>query len=761
LNDSDPDGDPLTVSEVTQGSMGSVVITGPGLNYSPNPDFFGGDQFTYTVVDGQGGSATATVLIDVTNANDPPTADAQAVGTTPGNPVAVTLTGSDADGDALSFVIMTMPANGTLSGSAPNVTYTPDPGFSGTDAFGFVANDGGVDSAEANVTISVDNGTAPIIGLYNPAPSALVNSLSQIEVNFDESVSGVAAGDLSVNGSASTAVSGSGSGPYVFTGFASPSDGVVSVSFGSGAVVDAFSNTFSGDAWSYTLDTAVPTVSIGAPSVSDTNSGPVTFAVTYTGADTVNLLDGDVTLNATGLAAGTATVTNGTTSTPTVTVSGITGDGTLGISIAAGKGSDTSGNTDAGAGPSATFNVDNTAPTVSIGAPSVSDTNSGPVTFAVTYTGADTVNLLDGDVTLNATGSAAGTATVSNGTTSTPTVTVSGITGDGTLGISIAAGKGLDTSGNTDAGAGPSATFNVDNTAPTVSIGAPSVSDTNSGPVTFAVTYTGADTVNLLDGDVTLNATGSANGSATVSDGTTSTPTVTVSGITGDGTLGISIAAGKSVDTVGNADAGTGASATFNVDNAQPTVAIVAVATGTTIDVTFSEEADATSGQTPANYTLSGTGQGSMPANPTSAVKAGNVVTLTFTGEMFIGGDLTITVSNVTDLAGNVVNPASNSGTHVGGGIGTAPSVVSATRLDAATIEIVFDEAMAQATVENTASYTIAGPVNVTLATLQPDGVTVLLTVDADPANRKVSVQTTVTDLAGNALPAKWTSAKL
>ncbi|MCP5009940.1 MAG: hypothetical protein GY942_08195, partial [Aestuariibacter sp.] len=47
------------------------------------------------------------------------------------------------------------PAQGTLSGTAPNLLYTPNPGFSGIDSFSFVANDGQLDSAPARIDISI------------------------------------------------------------------------------------------------------------------------------------------------------------------------------------------------------------------------------------------------------------------------------------------------------------------------------------------------------------------------------------------------------------------------------------------------------------------------------------------------------------------------------------------------------------------------------------------------------------------------------
>ena len=73
-NDTDADGDALTVMGVTQGANGSVVTDSVSGNpiYTPNSGFSGVDYFSYTIDDGHGGTATATVTITVNNGNDAP-----------------------------------------------------------------------------------------------------------------------------------------------------------------------------------------------------------------------------------------------------------------------------------------------------------------------------------------------------------------------------------------------------------------------------------------------------------------------------------------------------------------------------------------------------------------------------------------------------------------------------------------------------------------------------------------------------------------
>ncbi len=87
--------------------------------------------------------------------NQPPVANGQTVTTTVNTAKAITLTASDADNDALTYTVTISPTHGTLSGTAPTVTYTPNAGFRGSDSFSFRVNDGKLDSATAAVTILV------------------------------------------------------------------------------------------------------------------------------------------------------------------------------------------------------------------------------------------------------------------------------------------------------------------------------------------------------------------------------------------------------------------------------------------------------------------------------------------------------------------------------------------------------------------------------------------------------------------------------
>ncbi|MFK7890107.1 MAG: galactose oxidase-like domain-containing protein [Granulosicoccus sp.] len=85
-----------------------------------------------------------------------PVANNISLSTSTGEAVSIMLTGSDPNNDPLTYSVVTQPVNGSLSGVAPDLVYTPDPGFSGVDSIGFVVNDGSVDSAAATVSIAIN-----------------------------------------------------------------------------------------------------------------------------------------------------------------------------------------------------------------------------------------------------------------------------------------------------------------------------------------------------------------------------------------------------------------------------------------------------------------------------------------------------------------------------------------------------------------------------------------------------------------------------
>src|SRR4030095_4878476 len=107
----------------------TLSSVGPNLVYSPAAGYVGADSLTFKVNDGQVDSVPAAVSIVVVRGNSAPTALGTSVSTVSGVPVSVQLTGSDPDGDALTFSVVSLPAHGTLSGVGPNLVYSPVAGY--------------------------------------------------------------------------------------------------------------------------------------------------------------------------------------------------------------------------------------------------------------------------------------------------------------------------------------------------------------------------------------------------------------------------------------------------------------------------------------------------------------------------------------------------------------------------------------------------------------------------------------------------------
>ena len=155
LAGSDPDGDALTFVIVDAPAHGTLTGTGSARAYTPAANFHGADAFTFRVSDGVLTSAPATVTLTVEPVPDAPVATAQAVAATEDVPRAITLAGSDADGDALTYAVTAGPTHGTLSGTAPALTYTPAANYNGSDAITFTVSDGDLTSSPVTVPITV------------------------------------------------------------------------------------------------------------------------------------------------------------------------------------------------------------------------------------------------------------------------------------------------------------------------------------------------------------------------------------------------------------------------------------------------------------------------------------------------------------------------------------------------------------------------------------------------------------------------------
>jgi hypothetical protein len=133
------------------------------VTYTPGANFSGIDSFTYTVTDGNGGTATGTIQVTVLAANDPPSAvDDGALVAADSGPIAIEVLGNDSIApdveESLVILAVGTGASGTVLINGSTLVYTPATGFTGTDVFGYTIGDGHGGTSTATVIVTV---TAP------------------------------------------------------------------------------------------------------------------------------------------------------------------------------------------------------------------------------------------------------------------------------------------------------------------------------------------------------------------------------------------------------------------------------------------------------------------------------------------------------------------------------------------------------------------------------------------------------------------------
>jgi len=162
-NDSDPDGDGLSISshQVNSARGGTVSCTNAGMcTFTPAANYNGDDSFGYTVSDGKGGTSSAVVRVTISPVNDPPVAVDDSGTTVEDKPVTINVLAndSDPDGDPLSVSNhqVTSSQGGTVScDGAGRCTYSPAAGFNGSDSFAYTVSDGKGGSDDGTVSLAV------------------------------------------------------------------------------------------------------------------------------------------------------------------------------------------------------------------------------------------------------------------------------------------------------------------------------------------------------------------------------------------------------------------------------------------------------------------------------------------------------------------------------------------------------------------------------------------------------------------------------
>jgi hypothetical protein len=246
-NDTDIDGGPMTIISKTNGSHGTVAITGggTGLTYQPNADYCGSDSFTYTL----NGSDSATVSMTVTCVDDPPTAvnDSATVNEDAGaTAVPVLNNDTDVDGGTKTITNKTNGAHGTvaITGGGSGLTYQPAANYCGSDSFTYTLTPGG-DTATVSVTVTcVDD------------PPTAVNDSASVDEDDPATSLDVLDNDTDID-----------SGPMTINSKTNGAHGTVAITGGgTGLTYQPAANYCGSDSFTYTLtpggDTAAVSVTV-------------------------------------------------------------------------------------------------------------------------------------------------------------------------------------------------------------------------------------------------------------------------------------------------------------------------------------------------------------------------------------------------------------------------------------------------------------------------------------------------------------------
>ena len=243
-NDSDPDGDTLTVTEATA-SNGTVTINEDGtLTYTPDADYNGSDEISYTISDPGGNTDSALVDVTVNPVNDDPVANDDTVGTEQNDPITFDPTDNDTDVDGDDLVVSEIgdPENGTVTiNEDGTVTYTPNEDFFGEDTISYTVDDGNGGEDDGVITVNVTVPTDPTDGESNRAPVAVDDMITATATDpetFDPS-----ANDTDADGDELT-----------ITSVGEAQNGSVTLN-ADGTVTYVADETFNGtDSYDYTID---------------------------------------------------------------------------------------------------------------------------------------------------------------------------------------------------------------------------------------------------------------------------------------------------------------------------------------------------------------------------------------------------------------------------------------------------------------------------------------------------------------------------
>ncbi|BCD99391.1 hypothetical protein MARGE09_P3593 [Marinagarivorans cellulosilyticus] len=472
---------------------------GVGRTELQDYDYFTGqiDEFTFYE------SALPTSdLVD----NQAPVASNANLAVTEDTATAATLGVSDADNDTLTYTITSNPSNGVLSGTAPNLTYTPADNFNGSDSFSFSANDGTFDSNIATVSITVSAvNDAPVA----TADSATTGEDSSVIVDVLANDSDI---DSSLNATSVAIVS-------------APSQGSTSINSTTGAITyTPTANSNGSDSFTYTVNDAEGATSNSATvsiTITAANDAPVATAdSTTTDEDTSVLVDVlandsdiDSALNAASVAIVSApsqgntsinTTTGAITYTPTANSNG-SDSFTYTVNDAEGATSNT-------ATVSIAINAVNDAPVAANDSASTNEDNA--VQVAVLANDSDIDNAINAASVTIASNPSNGTTSVNTGTGAITYTPAANFNGTDTFTYTV-----QDAAAGMSNAATVTITVNAQNDAPNATADTASTPEDNAISIDVAANDSDIDNGDSIDTSTLMVVTNASNGSAVVTGG--------------------------------------------------------------------------------------------------------------------------------------------------------------------------------------------------------------------------------------------------
>jgi endonuclease G len=409
-------------------SHGALSGSGNSRTYTPAPDFFGTDSFTYTATDASGTSNTATVNITVLPVNDPPSATNDAKATDEDTPLsfpASDLTGNDSTGPAneasqtltVASVSATGDTHGSVTLSAGTINYVPAANYNGPASFSYHVCDNGITGA-VSAPLCADGTVSVTVNPVNDPPTASANAPSSspegTAVTASASSSDPDSGDSAsyawtVTKNGSPYASGSGAS-ITYT----PDDNGTYVA--TVTVTDGSAATGSASATTNVTNVAPNTLTVGLSASAIDENGTLTVSGSFadpgsadTHTVTINWGDGSSTIN---LPLGSRSYTAShqyLDDAPSGTASDLYA---ISVSVADDDGG--------AAGASTSVTVNNVAPQIaSVTGPTSALAIGGSASISVSYSDAGTLDThtatVDwGDTTSSAAVCAAGTCTASH-----------------------------------------------------------------------------------------------------------------------------------------------------------------------------------------------------------------------------------------------------------------------------------------------------------------------------------------------------------